>query len=507
MKFRNSIYSIVLMAMMAAPSFNIEARQLMILHTNDTHSQIDPDDKDRGGALRRKALIDSVRAVEPNVLLVDAGDAVQGTLYFTLYKGEIEQRLLNEMNYDIQIVGNHEFDNGVDMLAENYRKARPLIISSNYDFSQTPLNGMVLPYAIKEYDGRRFGIIAINLAPKGMIADNNFTGVRHLDEVRAANSMAWYLKHVERVDMVIALTHIGYDIAGVVSDVDVIKESHDIDIVIGGHSHTIINPSAPDTPAYRLPNIDGNSVLVAQTGKSGRYLGEIKIDLDNMKAQSRLISVDKRLDDRLDPDLAEIIKPYRAGVDSLMSVKIGISAMELEQDSPALLNMASDFVLSEGRRIVGGDIDMAIMNKGGIRRGIPKGNITKGIIMSMLPFENRVYVIDIKGSDLAEALDVMASRNGDGVSNGVDISFDPATGRCTSISINNTPLDPTKIYRIATIDYLANGGDYMEPLTRGSVVAMSDDRLDTDLIQQFENGDLKGKKLKPSSTMRMHPGK
>lgn len=505
MKIEIGKYVVVLALFLSMTMIEIGAADLVILHTNDTHSQIDPDDKDRGGALRRKALIDSVRAVERNVLLVDAGDAVQGTLYYTLYKGELEQRLLNEMGYDIQIMGNHEFDNGVDVLAKNYRKACSVILSTNYDFRATALNGLVRPYTIREYDGRRIGVIAINLNPKGMIADNNIVGVSHLDEVRAANSMAWYLKNVERVDMVIAMSHIGYDIDGVVSDVDVIKASHDIDIVIGGHSHTELGANVVDSPAYLLPDADGDSVLVAQTGKAGRYLGEIKINLDDMSASSRLIPINKRLDNRIDPELKELIKPYRAGVDSLMSVKIGHSSIELEQGSVALLNMVSDFVYNEGRRVVNGEVDMAIMNKGGIRQGIPKGDITKGMIMSMLPFENKVYVIDIKGSDLAEALDVMARRDGDGVSRGVDIVFDADTDHCIRIEINGKVLDPEQIYRVATIDYLANGGDYMESLTRGKVVAMSENRLDIDLINQFETGILKGKKLNPSMKMRMHP--
>ncbi len=507
MKIRFEKYLVVIAMFLALAIFDIGAKELVILHTNDTHSQIDPDDKDRGGVLRRKALIDSIRNVSQHVLLVDAGDAVQGTLYYTLYKGEVEQRMLNELGYDIQIMGNHEFDNGIENLIENYRKAYPNILSTNYDFSHTALDGRVLPYAIYEYDGRRIGVIAINMNPKGMIADNNIVGVRHLDEVMAANSMAWYLKNVERVDMVIALSHIGYDDEGVVADVDIVKASHDIDIVIGGHSHTELGPNVAKSSAYLLPNADGDTVLVAQAGKAGRYLGEIKVNLDDMTASSRLIPVNKRLDNRLDSKLAEIIKPYRSGVDSLMAVKIGRSAVELEQNSSALLNLVTDFVYDEGTHLVDGNVDLAIMNKGGIRRGIPKGDVTKGMIMSMLPFENKVYVIDIKGSLLADAFDVMAIRDGDGVSDGVDITFDADTNRCTKILIKGKPLNPERVYRVATIDYLANGGDYMTPLKQGVVVAISENRLDIDLINQFENGVLKGKKLNPSTTMRMHPSK
>ena len=134
------------------------AGNLVILHTNDTHSAIDPDDKGLGGIVRRKVLTDSVRASQPNVLLVDAGDAVQGTLYFTLYDGEVERRLMNELGYDIQILGNHEFDNGMERLAAQWRQLNAQRLSSNYDFRGTPLDSVFKPYAIKEYDGKKIGI-------------------------------------------------------------------------------------------------------------------------------------------------------------------------------------------------------------------------------------------------------------------------------------------------------------------------------------------------------------
>ena len=128
MKFSRYILPMVVGMVASMGAQEVMAQRLVILHTNDTHSQIDPDDKGRGGVLRRKALIDSVRGIEPNVLLVDAGDAVQGTLYFTLYKGEVEQKMLNALGYDVQILGNHEFDNGIAALARNYRNATPCLL-------------------------------------------------------------------------------------------------------------------------------------------------------------------------------------------------------------------------------------------------------------------------------------------------------------------------------------------------------------------------------------------
>ena len=153
------------------------AEDLVILTTNDTHSQIDPDFDGKGGILRRKALIDSVRSVEKNVLLVDAGDIVQGTLYFSLYGGAVEYPLLDSLGYDISVLGNHEFDNGIDSLAYRQNALKVTRLSANYGLTETKLNGHYLPYIIKEYGGKRFGIMGINLNPEGMIDMANCKGL------------------------------------------------------------------------------------------------------------------------------------------------------------------------------------------------------------------------------------------------------------------------------------------------------------------------------------------
>lgn len=179
----------------AALSASCLASDLVIIHTNDTHSQIDPTDKNLGGIQRRKALIDSIRATNENVLLVDAGDAVQGTLFFTLYGGEVEMKMLDALGYDVAILGNHDFDNGMEALKRNVTStSHPAWLSTNYKFSDPELAKVFSPYRIYEFDGKKIGVIAINLNPKGMIAEGNYDGVTYLDGMEAANSTAWVLK-------------------------------------------------------------------------------------------------------------------------------------------------------------------------------------------------------------------------------------------------------------------------------------------------------------------------
>lgn len=489
-------------AVFIAAAAGLNGEELVIVQTNDTHSQIDPNDKGFGGVARRKVVVDSIRGAHENVLLIDAGDAVQGTLFFNIYRGEVETRIMNALGYDYAVVGNHDFDNGADALAENLKNSDTQWITTNYDLSGSALQPYFKPYAIKEVDGKKIGIIGINLNPKGMISEGNYDGVKYLDGIKAANATAWHLKHNEKVDMVVAVTHIGYDDVPSPSDVELAKSSEDIDIILGGHSHTLIKPGSGQE---WVTNAAGRQVLVTQNGKSGQVVAEVTVDLDSIGRKLpgyRHIPIDSRLDSRTDRQIDSILAPYRKGVDELMGKKIGRSARELSNRGASLLNFISDFALARGKEVAHGNVDLAIMNKGGIRRDLPKGDVTQGQVIMMQPFDNRIIVEEIRGRDLAEAFNVMAARGGDGVSQGVDVVFDPVSGKCVTIEINGKPLDPEKTYRVATIDYLANGGDYMEPLTRGTVVARSGNIVYDDLISFIKTVYGK-KKIDPSDVWRM----
>lgn len=472
------------------------ADRLVILHTNDTHSQIDPTDKDLGGVIRRKALIDSVRAVEPNVLLIDGGDAVQGTLFFSLFGGEVEHKVLNHLGYDMAIVGNHDFDNGVDALARNLAADTSVEwIATNYDLKDSSIGKSFVPYVVKQYGGRRIAFIGINLNPKGMIAEGNYDGVKYYDALKAANSTAWHLKHNEGIDMVVAISHLGYDIDPRPNDLTLATMSEDIDMIIGGHSHTKLVDGHDLT---RVDNLDGKKVIIAQAGSRGEYVGEITVDLDELTARSRLIPVNSRLDRYVpDQELVAMIQPYRHAIDSIMGIKIGRSAVELTK--PRLLNLFADMVYTRGKMLAP-DVDFSIINKGGIRRELPKGDITVGMIMTTLPFNNHVAVLDLTGADIVEALNVMASRGGDGIGGDIKVTVGDATPTVESVMIGGKPLDPEAVYRVATIDYLAGGGDYMQSLTNGSVVARSPQVLYDDIIDQIKST---RKPLTASPTPRM----
>lgn len=486
-------------AMITGASYALQAENLVILHTNDTHSQIDPEDHDLGGVMRRKAVIDSVRSAEKNVLLVDAGDVVQGTLYFNLYRGEVEHKVMNALGYDIATLGNHEFDNGEEELAGLLRNDNATWISTNYDVDDSPLAGLTVPYVVKDYDGKRVAFMGLNLDPKGMISDRNAKGIKYMDVYEAAEHTAWALRHNEKADVVVALTHIGYSDSSRANDSTLAALSRDIDLIIGGHSHTPLNPDAEQSAPTRVKNADGKDVVLAQLASMGTSIGKVEIDFDNDTIISSVIPVDSRLDGKIDEKLLATIAPYRNKVDSLMSIKLVKATAPLDKQS--IINIFSDIVLERGKKLVDEPVDIAILNNGGIRRTLPAGMISEGHVMMVLPFENTIEVVKIKGDSLAKVLAQMGRRPINGISSNARVTYDPANDTCTEIIINGKELDPGRFYNVATIDYLADGGDYLSAFKSGRVIAKSDNVLSRDITNALKS---RKKTLKPDLTERLH---
>lgn len=464
----------------------LEANDLVILHTNDTHSLIEPGPDGMGGVIQRKAIIDSVRSAEKNVVLVDAGDAVQGTLYFKYFKGDVEYPLMNMMGYDVRILGNHEFDNGLDELAKYYKDVKASRLSTNYDFSRTPLKGIFEPYTIKKIDGKKVGFVGINIDPESLISKQNYDGLLYRDAIEEANRTAALLKK-KGCDLVVAVTHIGYVKENEKpTDIELAEASKDIDIIIGGHSHTLIRPG-DDSKPHLFKNAEGRPVLVAQTGKSGRYLGYIKVNLDDLKSETpadydyRLIPVTDRFPaEKKDKRIEAFLKPYREKVDSVNRRVVAQSLYELSnrERTGGYPNWVADYASWYGNLVTdslaksGVDIaplDFAVMNVGGIRAAMPKGDVTEGQILSTFPFANKMVIIRVKGSDILDALGVAARKGGEGVSNEVRVVSDKE-GNLLNAYLNLQPIDPEKYYNVMTIDYVAQGNDDLKGFGRGKLL-------------------------------------
>ena len=257
--------------------------KLVILHTNDTHSQVEPTEKsalktaDMGGYARRMGVIQKIRTEEKNVLLLDAGDFSQGTPYFNFFNGRIEIDALNRMKYDAGTIGNHEFDNGIDTLAVILGKAQYPLLSSNYDVSNTPIKNFIQPYLILNKFGLKIGIMALNVEPKSLIIESNYRGLVYQNPIEKAKEMSTFLKKEQKCDLIICLSHLGSDSTAVdVNDFNIAHETKYIDIIIGGHSHSMLEN-------VKTNNAVGKKVVIAQVGKSGLYLGRIDIELEKKK--------------------------------------------------------------------------------------------------------------------------------------------------------------------------------------------------------------------------------
>lgn len=260
--------------------------KLTILHTNDVHSRIEPFPMDGsrnqglGGVARRAALIKRIRAEEQNVLLLDAGDIFQGTPYFNLYGGEVEMKLMTAMGYDAATMGNHDFDNGLEGFHKQLPHANFPIICSNYDFSNTLLKGATQPYKIFKKQGLKIGVFGVGIELKGLVEEKNYGDTVYLNPVLKANEMAALLKKDLDCDLVICLSHLGYKYASAkVSDQVLAAQTSNIDLIIGGHTHTFM-----DVPED-VKNLSGGITTINQVGFAGINLGRVDYYFERYKGK------------------------------------------------------------------------------------------------------------------------------------------------------------------------------------------------------------------------------
>lgn len=272
-----TLISISALALLLALSCGVGAQDLVILHTNDTHSNIEPATSGRnagtGGVQRRANYISTIRAEHKNILILDAGDYNQGTPYYTLFGGVVEIELKNAMGYDAVCLGNHEFDNGVEHLANRLKKAKYPTLCANFDFKGTSLERVVKPYTIIKKGGKKIGIIGVLLDLKGFVAENSRIGIKYHNPIPIVNELADMLKNKKGCDLVIVVSHLGYD-GGTFekpSDKELAAYTSNVDIIIGGHSHTFME--RPEV----VTNKEGKGVIINQTGAAGVYLGRIDV--------------------------------------------------------------------------------------------------------------------------------------------------------------------------------------------------------------------------------------
>ncbi|GAB2576575.1 bifunctional metallophosphatase/5'-nucleotidase [Spirosoma areae] len=268
-----------------AHSGRAKTTSLTILHTNDVHSRLDPFPMDgsrnagKGGVARRATLIRKIRQEQENVLLFDAGDIFQGTPYFNLYKGEPEILAMSQLGYDAGTIGNHDFDGGIDNMVTQFGKASFPLLIANYDFKNTVMDGKTMPYKLFEKDGIRIGVFGLGIKPDGLIPKDAYRETKYLDPVDIGNQTAATLRTEKKCDYVVCLSHLGFKYDGpTVSDNVLAAKTRNIDLIIGGHTHTFL-----DAPVV-VNNPDGQPVWINQVGFAGINLGRIDLAFERGKA-------------------------------------------------------------------------------------------------------------------------------------------------------------------------------------------------------------------------------
>ncbi|NDV59906.1 bifunctional UDP-sugar hydrolase/5'-nucleotidase [Bacteroides sp. 519] len=281
-----SILSGKILVLMLCMSVSVQAQKtktLTILHTNDVHSRIEalspelenPVSAGNGGFLRIASYVNEVRKETSNLLVFDCGDFSQGTPYYNLFQGDVEISLMNTIGYNAGAIGNHEFDFGMDNLMRLCKMANFPVVCANYDFTETVLEGIVKPYTIIKKAGLKIGVFGLSPDPDGLVQASNYEGVKFLNPYEKANETAALLRQ-KGCNVVICLSHLGMysSTKNPISDTELVKNTRNIDVILGGHSHTLLE----ELHVYK--NLDGKEVYISQMGKSGIYVGRIDLTFE-----------------------------------------------------------------------------------------------------------------------------------------------------------------------------------------------------------------------------------
>lgn len=462
---------------------------LRILHTNDHHAHLEPvkfGDRLLGGIARRRTLIDQIRAESKNnqepLLLLDAGDIFQGTLYFNQYLGQADLDFYNALAYDASTIGNHEFDRGQQVLADFIAKAKFPIISANIDIApESPLYGKIQPWKILDVKGEKIGLFGLTTSDTAILSSVG-DGVKFTDPIAAARTSVSALKQ-QGINKIVALTHIGFE-----NDVVLAQKVHDIDIIIGAHSHTPVGNIPNANHPYPLVEKNGTKepVLVVTDWEWGKYLGDLSVSFDRKGKLIAWAGKPHALDASIKPnqEFENKLKAYAAPIEALRQKIIGKSLVALDGDriklrtsETSLGNLIADAILAKTK---GDRVQVALINAGGIRNGFPLGDITMGNVLEALPFGNTITRVELTGKQLKEALEsgvsMVEQEEGRfpqvaGIRFVWDVKL-PSGKRVTKIEVKDASgnfqlLNPQGIYRVATNNFLASGGDGYRTFAEG----------------------------------------
>jgi 2',3'-cyclic-nucleotide 2'-phosphodiesterase (5'-nucleotidase family) len=434
---------------------------LTVFHTNDTHAHLD-------NVAARCALTNRLRSesLQSDTLLLDAGDVFAGTPYFSLYKGQADLWYMKYLKYDAMCLGNHEFDKGTELLGEFVKNTDFPVLCANFDFSKdSSLAGRIKPWTILERGANKYGVFGLTSEETAEISKPG-PGVMINDHTLWAKNAVEYFKS-KGVNKIIALTHIGFD-----EDIKLAGEVEGIDLIIGGHSHTVPVHYPEIVNKFSAPTV------IVQAGCFNRYMGSVSIDFDGngivrQGSSGKLIAIDGSMP--TDKAAADKLEEYKTPISKLMQKAAGCSLVALEGEGEQLRtretnlgNMVADAMLEKGRYI---NAEIALINGGAIRSSLPAGDISIGNVYEVLPFDNYMVSADVSGAQLMGALE-----NGVSQVEGVKGRFLQVAGlrytwnagaapgkRIVSAEVKTLegykPVESGKTYRVVTSEFVAGGGD------------------------------------------------
>jgi len=439
--------------------------ELVLLHTNDFHGST-LSNNSRGGLAEISAYIKAVRAVNPQVLLLDAGDINTGSAISNMFNAEPDIRAYGIMGYDAVTFGNHEFDGTMEKLEKQIEEAAFPFVSSNIKKADGSFLGGN-QYIIKRYDGFTVGIFGITTLRTKTIASPDESLV-FISEIEAADKVVEYLRNSEKVDIVIGLTHIG-DVKETpehVTSLELAQAVPGIDIIIDGHSHSF----------FDAPKKSGNTWIVS-ANEWGKYVGHGKLTVQGGKLADFAWTP---VPIGPDAEIAAMLKPYIEKAGAALKEVIGEAADTFifgnrltRYQETAIGNMITDANVWYLRNVSRQEIDFAFHNGGNIRAELPKGAITREQVLTTLPFENYLFTVSMTGSQILELFDFIAAiPQGSGAfpqfSGDVRYTVDKTAGVIKELTIKGQKVDPEKIYRFCTNDYILGGGDGYEVMKRAA---------------------------------------
>lgn len=469
---------------------------LTILHTNDVHARVDQfdgsgntcDEEEAaanecvGGAARVKAAADAVRSEVANSILVDAGDQFQGTLFFNQYQGGEAQEMMNLLGYDAMTIGNHEFDSGPGTLGSFLRGINFPAVSANMDVSAEPeLAGLIQPYAVLDVNGEKVGVVGVTTVETGILSSPGPNVV--FNDAAASVQAAVDELTGQGINKIVVLSHLGY-----LADQDLAKAVTGVDVIVGGHSHTVLSNTAEDASGP-YPTVvdasDGAPVLVVSNGSYARTLGRLNVSFDADGVVTNFSGDPIALDSSITQDetVQARVDALAAPVDSLKSQVIGSAAVDLDGERTTcrfgectMGNLITDAMRWKTQ---GEGVQLAITNGGGIRASIAAGDVTVGDVLTVLPFGNLISTFELTGEQVVEALENGVSRaenpDNEGTGrfpqvSGLSYVWDPASpvgSRIKAVDVMNEDgtyqqIDLTATYKVASNDFMRGGGDGYE---------------------------------------------